>query len=100
MLFVIYDNSPCDAESLGDLPDSQKLLVVRHKNLLLILAMNITSEYITIDAEDMNAYKGNTYLNRYVTGDYDDLAFTTGMNKLAWVGNVSSMIVKDYSRWI
>ena len=69
-------------------------------NGVLILAMNITSEYITIDAEDMNAYKGNTYLNRYVTGDYDDLAFTTGMNKLAWVGNVSSMIVKDYSRWI
>jgi len=41
MLFVIYDNSPCDAESPGDLPDSQKLLVVRHKNLLLILAMDI-----------------------------------------------------------
>lgn len=57
-------------------------------------------EEITIDTVNMNAYNGDTYLNRYVTGDYDDVRLKVGTNIISWDGNVTSIEVKNFSRWI
>ena len=55
---------------------------------------------ITIDSVNMNAYNGNTYLNRYVTGDYDNVRLKVGSNTISWSGNVSYISANYISRWL
>ena len=57
-------------------------------------------EYITIDAEKMNAYKGDTLANRSVVGDYSKLSFKIGTNTISWEGELSQIEVGNVSRWI
>lgn len=57
-------------------------------------------KYIILDTVEMNAYFNNTYLNRSVSGDFDDLWMKKGINTLSWTGNISELIVDEYSRWI
>lgn len=56
--------------------------------------------YITIDTEEMNAYKGSVLKNRLVTGNYDNFALTLGMNVISWTGDVDAVSIEKYSRWI
>lgn len=56
--------------------------------------------YITIDAAQMNAYQGDTFMNRFVIGDYDSLSLNVGTNTISWTGDVSELIIEDFSRWI
>lgn len=56
--------------------------------------------YITIDSAQMNAYQGETLMNRYVIGDYEDLALNIGTNVISWTGNVTNIEVEDFTRWI
>ena len=55
---------------------------------------------ITIDSVNMNAYNGNTYLNRYVTGDYDNVRLKVGSNTISWSCNVSYISASYISRWV
>lgn len=66
-----------------------------------ILSLNIgDSEYITIDAEEMNAYQGTALANRRVTGDYDALRLNVGSNSLTFSGAVTEVFCELYSRWL
>lgn len=66
-----------------------------------ILAIDMgNSEYITIDAIQMNAYNGEALMNRSVSGDYDKLRLKVGKNTISWTGIVKQIIFEDYSRWI
>ena len=56
--------------------------------------------FITIDAEQMNAYQNGLFMNRYVTGDYDNLALPIGTNTISWTGNVTGIEVSNFTRWI
>ena len=68
-------------------------------------------EYIVIDTEEMEAYKGDYLKNRLVTGNYDDFALKVGENKISFfgvssvndpqqtVGNVTKFDIVNYSRW-
>ena len=68
---------------------------------ILIVALGDTQRTVIIDAEQMNAYYGSTFLNRIVAGNYDDLSLGVGKNKLSWSGgSISSMKIDNYSRWI
>lgn len=58
------------------------------------------NEYITIDGEEMNAYKGTALANRSVSGDYNDIKLNSGVNTLSWTGSVSQIIAEKVSRWI
>lgn len=58
------------------------------------------SDYMTIDAEAMNAYKGDTLVNRSVVGDYGKLILNIGSNTISWVGNITKIAVEKGSRWI
>ena len=64
------------------------------------IEVSIDSEYVTLDGESMNAYKGNVLKNRNVTGDLKNLYFEVGKNSLQLSGNVKKVVVEDYSRWI
>ena len=55
--------------------------------------------YIVLDGQQMNAYKGNTLLNRAVAGNYDNLRLKTRANVISWTGNVNQMDVENVSRW-
>lgn len=57
-------------------------------------------EYITIDAAQMNAYQGDIFMNRHVSGDYSDLTFRIGTNALSWTGDVTGIDIDNFSRWI
>lgn len=69
-------------------------------NAVTVLSFSIEGGSITIDAEEMNAYHGNTLMNRHVTGDYADLALKVGENVISWNGDVTGIKVEDFSRWI
>ena len=56
--------------------------------------------YITIDIDQMNAYKGDTLKNRLVTGDYSKMVLSVGLNRISWTGTVTKMIIENASRWI
>lgn len=68
---------------------------------ILELALSAAGETIIIDVEGMNATDtdGN-YLNRQVTGDYDNLIFKVGSNSLRVTGILTSITIDNYSRWI
>lgn len=57
-------------------------------------------EYITIDTEEMNAYMGGVLLNRSVTGDYSSFVLNAGDNTISLSGNVSEVLIDNYSRWL
>lgn len=59
-----------------------------------------TDGYITIDAEAMEAYKGNVLKNRSVSGDYSNLIFPVGTSTLSWTGAVREILVENGARWI
>lgn len=69
-------------------------------NSVTVLSFAIDDGYITIDAEEMNAYHGDALMNRRVTGDYADLALNVGENVISWNGDVTGIKIEDFSRWI
>lgn len=69
-------------------------------NAVTVLSFSIEGGSITIDAEEMNAYHGDTLMNRRVTGDYADLALKVGENVISWNGDVTGIKIEDFSRWI
>lgn len=69
-------------------------------NSVTVLSFSIDDGYITIDADEMNAYHENALMNRRVAGDYADLALKTGENVISWRGDVTGIKVEDFSRWL
>ena len=68
---------------------------------ILELALSAAGETVIIDVAGMNATDtdGN-YLNRQVTGDYDNLIFKVGVNNLRVTGTLTSITIDTYNRWI
>ena len=70
-------------------------------NDMLILVISLGNlGFITIDAEQMNAYQGDTFLNRQVYGDYSDLSLKIGTNTISWTGDVERVEIENFARWI
>lgn len=66
-----------------------------------IFTINLANEgYITIDTENLEAYKDTTLKNRLVSGDYDKFSLEKGENTISWSGTVSKIEIENYSRWI
>lgn len=56
-------------------------------------------EPVTINTEEMNAYRGTLLANRSVKGDYEKAYLSAGLNEVGWNGDVSKIIIRNYSRW-
>ncbi len=68
---------------------------------ILDIEFGETEQTIIIDCEAMNAYnEQNILLNRLVTGNYDNIKLNKGSNEISLTGNVSSLTINKYSRWI
>ena len=59
-----------------------------------------SEEYITIDTDQMEAYKDGILKNRLVTGNYDNLIFNVGSNTLSFTGDVEQVVIENYARWL
>lgn len=71
-------------------------------NQLFVINLGSQAAQITIDAEQLEAYDEDTnvLMNRSVDGDYDNLRLKVGANTISWSGNVTKVIINNYSRWI
>ena len=64
-----------------------------------IFSVNMgTDEYITIDSEKEEAYKGAVLKNRQMLGSFPEL--NSGTNVISWVGNLTKIEVAPRSRWL
>lgn len=67
-----------------------------------IISVTNTGEYTLII--DVAALEASTpegaLMNRHITGDYQRLALSPGKHSVKWSGDVKSLTVEDYSRWI
>ena len=61
-----------------------------------------TENNIAIDTANMNAYNPttNTFLNRLVTGNYNNLQLQIGKNTISWTGSITQIKIQNYTRWV
>ena len=89
---------------------SRPLLTITGSNTITVylgntqifsIELSAAGETIIIDAADLNATddEGN-YLNRQVTGDYNNFILKVGLNDLRVTGAVDSVVLNKYNRWI
>ena len=68
---------------------------------VLKIEFSSAGETIIIDVGAMNATDGEgNYLNRQVTGDYNNVVFNAGVNNFRVTGNVTNVTIEKYNRWI
>lgn len=72
-------------------------------NGVQIFVIDLSTEHkITIDVANMNAYNPTTkdFLNRIVTGNYNNFLLNVGKNIITWTGSITQIKLQNYSRWI
>lgn len=69
---------------------------------LFVIDLGETSASIVLDINNMNAYDPTTqaFMNRAVTGNYDNFVLNVGKNTISWTGTITNISVSNYSRWI
>lgn len=69
---------------------------------LFVIDLGETSTQITLDIANMNAYNPttNVFMNRSVTGDYNNFNLLVGKNTISWTGTITQIQIENYSRWI
>lgn len=66
-----------------------------------IFSIDLSAAGETIIIDDFNATDGEgNYLNRQVTGDYENFKLPIGVNSLRITGTFTSVTIDKYSRWI
>ena len=76
------------------------VILVKINNVSL-LNINLNNETIIIDAQTMNATdESGNYLNRKVTGDYNKLRLKPGINYITVTGQIETVEVSNYMRWV
>jgi phage-related protein len=93
----------------GNIYSRPKLTITGSNTITVYLAntqifsieLSAAGETIIIDAAGMNATDtAGNYLNRQVTGDYNNFMLKTGVNNLRVTGAMQSVSIDTYSRWI
>ena len=69
---------------------------------LFVINLGDTSTQIALDINNMNAYNptNNVFMNRAVTGNYDNFVLNVGSNTISWTGTITQIAISNYSRWI
>ena len=73
-------------------------IITIYVNNHAIFEIDIDDEFVTIDSEKEEAYKGNILKNRYMIGTFPTLK--VGANVITWTGNLTKIEVQPRSRWI
>lgn len=69
---------------------------------LFVINFGENANYLTIDTAAMEAYQDtlNTLMNRLVDGDYNNFKLNVGSNTITWSGDLSKIVINNYSRWL
>ena len=69
---------------------------------LFVINLGENSTTIALDINNMNAYNPttNAFMNRAVTGNYDNFSLKAGRNTISWTGTITQIQIENYSRWI
>ena len=67
-----------------------------------VLQVVNTGDYtLVIDVANLEASTPEgALMNRHITGDYQRLMLSPGKHSIKWSGDVKSLTIEDYSRWI
>lgn len=93
----------------GNIYSRPKLTITGSNTITVYLAnkqifsidLSAAGETIIIDAAGMNATDNDgNYLNRQVTGDYNNFMLAMGVNSLRVTGTMTNITLENYSRWI
>jgi phage-related protein len=80
---------------------SNTITVYLRNTQIFSIDLSAAGETIIIDAAEMNATDGaGNYLNRQVTGDYNNFVLATGSNSIRVTGTITKVTLENYSRWI
>ena len=73
-----------------------------NNNQIFVINLGDTLSTITIDTNAMEAYSGTpeTLMNRSVNGDYNNFMLNVGSNTISWSGNLTKIVINNYSRLI
>jgi len=100
---VITLTAPCGIYGAGN--HKSKPVITVYGNGTIELSVNSTvihltnvSEYVTIDSDLMDAYKGTQLMNGLMNGDFPTLE--VGENAINWTGDVSKVEVKPNWQWL
>lgn len=76
-------------------------LYINSREILKIDFQHI-GQQIIIDSTKMNAYNadGTLFLNRLVSGNYNEVILKVGKNEITYTGSVSEIRIDNYTRWI
>lgn len=95
--------------NMGNIYSKPKLTITGSNTITVYLGntqifsidLSAAGETIIIDAAEMNATDGaGNYLNRQVTGDYNNFVLATGSNNIRVTGTSTKVTLENYSRWI
>lgn len=69
---------------------------------MFVIDLGEEDNYVTIDTNAMEAYKDtvDNLMNRSVDGDYNNFKLNIGTNTLSWSGDLTKIVIDNYSRWI
>lgn len=93
-------------ENIGNYTAKPLITITGSGTINLILNGNTICQYtfpegdntVVLDSEKQDAYLGSILKNRNMVGEFP--VFNKGNNTLSWTGNVESIRVKNYSRWL
>ncbi len=91
--------------SIVGLEDSKPIFILYGSGIVEIsinnyaqFQVNIDDEYVVIDSEEQEAYKGSVLKNNQMTGVFPIL--NSGNNDITWTGNLERIIIIPKSRWL
>ena len=97
----IFNSGNIYARPVISITASGEVVVSLNGSEVLTIEFGETSQTITIDCQQMNAYDSlNALANRLVSGDYDNIKINKGSNEIGLSGAVSSVSISKYTRWI
>lgn len=105
--FNISSNTPIRINNMGNIYSRPILTITGTGNIAIYLNGSQMFQIalgdlgsITIDTNNMEAYKGSVLMNRIVAGNYDNFKMLVGNNTITWSGNITKIQIENFSRWI
>ena len=105
--FNISSNTPIRINNMGNIYSRPILTITGTGNIAIYLNGSQMFQIalgdlgsITIDTNNMEAYKGSVLMNRIVAGNYDNFKMLVGSNTITWSGNITKIQIENFSRWI
>lgn len=93
--FIIYNNGTIEAKPILKLYGSGDITITINNNNVTIKNLD---EYVIIDSEMMNCYKGTELRNNKMIGDFPILK--VGENKFSYIGNLTAFEIKHNTRFL